>query len=322
MYNPLPDNWGELILVQGRALPKFEEEAGASWDRVSTGYLQVIGQPVLRGRGFTDADNENSAPVALVNQAFVRRFFPKEDPLEKHFGFDMPEYAGMFRIIGVVRDAKFAGFGLERPARPMLFVPLAQWGHYNDPLMQKLEVRSHFISGIMLVTHAGAGAIEPLVRKALADVDPNLTVTGVRSVEEQIEQSFDQQRSVASLAGLFGVVALILAAVGLYGVTAYSVAQRTGEIGVRMALGANRGSVIQLVLQGAFRRVLFGLLLGIPLAIGAGRLIASELYGVRIWDPLALSVAIASLALCAFIAAIIPAARAASIAPMEALRVE
>ena len=115
---------------------------------------------------------------------------------------------------------------------------------------------------------------------------------------------------------------MVLAAVGLYGVTAYTVAQRTNEIGVRMALGANRRNVVQLVLRGAFNRVLLGLLLGLPLAVGAGRLIAAQLYGVSIWDPLALSAAAISLAICAFFAAIIPAGRAASISPMSALRTE
>jgi ABC-type antimicrobial peptide transport system permease subunit len=127
---------------------------------------------------------------------------------------------------------------------------------------------------------------------------------------------------VASLAGLFGIVALLLAAVGLYGVTAYSVAQRTNEIGIRMALGANRTKVIDLVLRSAFKRVLAGLVLGIPLSIGAGRLIASQLYGVSFWDPLALSIAALALASCALVAALIPAGRAASISPMSALRTE
>ncbi|HXT73838.1 MAG TPA: FtsX-like permease family protein, partial [Candidatus Angelobacter sp.] len=131
-----------------------------------------------------------------------------------------------------------------------------------------------------------------------------------------------QERAVASLAGLFGIVALLLAAVGLYGVTAYTVAQRTNEIGIRMALGANRSSVVQLVLRGAFERVLIGLLLGLPLAVGAGRLISSQLYGVSSWDPLALTLAAGALAMCSFIAAVIPATRAASISPMTALRIE
>ena len=145
-------------------------------------------------------------------------------------------------------------------------------------------------------------------------------MTSVRTLQQQVDRSFDQQRAVASLAGLFGVVALVLAAIGLYGVTAYTVAQRTNEIGLRMALGADRGRVVEMVLHGAFRRVVVGLVLGLPLAVGAGRLLSAQLYGVQFWDPLALGVAAVSLGACAFFAAIIPAARAASISPMNALR--
>ena len=130
------------------------------------------------------------------------------------------------------------------------------------------------------------------------------------------------ERADDSLAGLFGIVALVLAAIGLYGVTAYTVAQRTNEIGLRMALGADRAKVVGMVLNGAFRRVLLGLVLGLPLAIGAGRLLSAQLYGVKFWDPVALSIAAGALAASAFIAAIIPAARAASILPMRALRTE
>jgi len=323
MYNPLTDNWGELIMVAGHPSAKLNEESGASWDRVSANYLQNLGIPVLRGRGFTPADNETTAPVALVNEAFVKRFFKNdENPLDQHFGLDIPELAGTFRIVGVVRDAKFAGWGLDKPARPMFYVPLAQNVDYQNPLMKKLEFRSHFIGGILLVTRMSPGALEAQLTRLLADLDPNLTINSVRTMQQQIALSFDQERAVASLAGLFGIVALILAAVGLYGVTAYSVAQRTNEIGIRMALGADRPKVIQLVLRGAFKRVLIGLLLGLPLAVGAGRLISAQLYGVSSWDPPALSVATVSLAICSFFAAIIPASRAASISPMNALRME
>ena len=323
MYNPLTDNWGELIMVAGHPSAKLNEEAGASWDRVSANYLQNLGIPVLRGRAFTPADNETTAPVALVNEAFVKRFFKNdENPLDQHFGLDMPELAGTFRIVGVVRDAKFAGWGLDKPARPMFYVPLAQNVDYQNSLMKKLEFRSHFIGGILLVTRMSPGALEAQLTRLLADLDPNLTINSVRTMQQQIALSFDQERAVASLAGLFGIVALILAAVGLYGVTAYSVAQRTNEIGIRMALGADRPKVIQLVLRGAFKRVLIGLLLGLPLAVGAGRLISAQLYGVSSWDPPALSVATVSLAICSFFAAIIPASRAASISPMNALRME
>src|SRR5712664_249820 len=158
MYNPLTDNWGEMVLVAGHPAPKMSEEAGASWDRVSANYLQDFGVAVRRGRGFTPADNEPTEPVAVVNEAFVKRFFKSdEDPLDQRFGIDMPENAGTYRIVGVVRDAKFAGWGLSRPARPMFYVPLAQYVDYKNDLIKKLELRSHFIGGIMLVTNVAPG---------------------------------------------------------------------------------------------------------------------------------------------------------------------
>jgi predicted permease len=323
LYNPLTDNWGELIYVSGHPAPKIDEESGASWDRVSANYLQNFGIAVLHGRAFTSADNETSELVAVVNETFVKRFFKSdENPVDQHFGLDFPENAGNFRVVGVVRDAKFASWGLNRPARPMFYVPLAQTVPYKQDLMARVELQSHFIGGIMLVTGASPGALEPVLRRTLADLDPNLAITSVRTMQQQIELSFDQERAVASLAGLFGIVALLLAAVGLYGVTAYTVARRTNEIGIRMALGADRANVVQLVLRGAFKRVMVGLILGVPLSIGAGRLISAQLYGVSSWDPMALTVAASALALCAFFAAIIPASRAASISPIDALRTE
>jgi predicted permease len=323
LYNPLTDNWGELIFVKGHPAPKFNENGGASWNRVSANYLQNFGMILRRGRMFTAADNETSENVAIVNETFVKRFFKDhEDPIDQHFGLDLPQNENTFRIIGVVHDARFAGWGLRKPALPMFYAPLAQKVDYKDPLMARVEFQSHFISGIMLVTNATPGMLEPLLTRTLAEIDPNLTINSVRTMQQQVDLTFDQERAVASLAGLFGIVALLLAAVGLYGVTAYTVAQRTNEIGVRMALGADRSNVVELVLRGAFQRVVIGLVLGLPLAVGAGRLISNQLYGVQFWDPLALSLAAVSLAVCAFFAALIPASRAASISPMKALRTE
>jgi predicted permease len=311
LYNPLTDNWGEMVLVAGKPAPTPGQQVGSSWDRVSANYLQDLGVRLVRGRHFTSADNASSDLVAVVNEAFVRRFFKSdEDPIDRRFGLNMPENVNTFRIVGIVRDAKFAGFALDLPARPMFYVPLAQTVDYANPLMQRIEMQSHFARGLLLV------------RRALAEADPNLTVTSVRTLQQQVDRSFDQQRAVASLAGLFGFVALALAAVGLYGVTAYTVAQRTNEIGIRMALGADRGNVVGMVLQGAFRRVVVGLALGLPLAVGAGYLLSAQLYGVPFWDPLALGAGAMALAACAFFAAIIPARRAASIAPIRALRTE
>jgi len=323
LYNPLTDNWGELIMVAGHPAGKLSEESGSSWDRVSANYLQNFGMQILRGRYFSAADNETTAPVAIVNESFVKRFFKNgEDPLDQHFGLDFPEFSSTYRIVGVVHDAKFAGFALSKPARPMFYVPLAQNVEYPNELMKRLELRSHFIGGMMLLSNLPTGALEALVTRKLAEIDPNLTINSVRTMQQQVDLSFDQERAVASLAGLFGAVALVLAAIGLYGVTAYTVAQKTNEIGIRMALGADRPNVLRLVLGGAFKRVLLGLLLGLPLAVGAGRLISAQLYGVAWWDPLALSLAAGALAICSFFAAIIPANRAASISPMNALRIE
>ena len=328
LYNPLTSTWTSLVYVAGHPAPDLSNpnaaaNARARWDRISANYLQDLGVQVLRGRAFSAADGATTEPVAVVNEAFVERFFSKgENPLDRHFGFNLPQNAGVFRIVGVVRNASFSPWNLRGPAPAMFFIPLEQTVPYQDDRMKTLELSSHFISGILLVTNTPAGSLDPLLRKALAEIDPNLTITEIKSLREQIELSFDRDRAVATLAGLFGAVALLLATVGLYAVTAYSVAQRTSEIGVRMALGARRAEVLQFVLRGAFRRVLAGLVLGLPLAVAAGRLISTSLYGVRSWDPLALAVAAGTLAFSGFLAAIVPASRAAAIEPMEALRTE
>ncbi len=324
LYNPLTDNWGELIYVAGHPAPEMDGNAGSSWDRVSAHYLQNFGIPLIRGRNFTEADNETSALVAVVNQAFVKRFFREgEDPIGQQFGLDKPEFANTFRIVGVVGDAKFAGWGLRRPAMPMFYAPLMQLAPYPaGDLLERVEMASHRVRGLMLTTNAAPGALQPVLTKMLADLDPNLTISSVRTMRQQVAMRFDQERAVASLAGLFSGIALVLAAVGLYGVTAYGVAQRRNEIGIRMALGAGRGRVVGLVLRGTAIRVGAGLVLGVPLSIATGRLLQTQLYGVAAWDPVALGVATAALALCASIAAIVPARRAASIPAVEALRTE
>ena len=134
LYNPLTDNWGELVLISGQPPPPPGAQAGASWDRVSANYLQDLGVKLVRGRHFQASDNENSENVAVVNEAFVRRFFKNgEDPIDQHFGVNLPENVNTYRIVGVVRDARFAGFQMDRPPRPMFYVPLAQTVEYAEP---------------------------------------------------------------------------------------------------------------------------------------------------------------------------------------------
>jgi ABC-type antimicrobial peptide transport system permease subunit len=201
----------------------------------------------------------------------------------------------------------------------MFFVPLAQRIEYATDYRRMVERLSHFVQGIVVVTDSAPGEIEPMLRRTLAEADPDLTIISVRTLQQQIERSSDREQAVASLAGLFALVSLLLAAVGVYGVTAYMVAQQANEIGIRMALGADRVRVIGMVLRQAFRRVAVGLVLGLPLAVAAIRLMANQLYGVSFWDPLSLAVAAAALATCALAAALIPAGRAAAILPMRSL---
>jgi hypothetical protein len=283
--------------------------------------MQNLNMKMVRGRPFTPRDNETGPPVAIVNEAFVKRFFSSsENPIGMHFGLDLPENAGTFEIVGIVRDAKFAGFELDKPARPMFFAPLAQYVNYPNVSMQRLELSSHFIGAMALVTSQPASVMEPAIRRVVAEVDPSLTILTVRTMEDQVALSFNQQRAVAGLATLFGAVALMLAAIGLYSVTAYTVAQQTNEIGVRMALGADRSRIATHVLRGAFTWVLTGLLLGLPLAVAAGRAISDQLYQVPFWDPAAIGFATTTLAMAALVAALIPAMKAAGISPTNALR--
>jgi predicted permease len=323
-YTPLTDNWGEMVIRQGHGMPGANENAGSSWDHVAPGYLETLGQHIVRGRSLSEDDTASTQNVAVVDEAFVHRFFkPGENPIGQYFGLDLPRHSNTFEIVGVVRNAKYNDVANTEPPRPMFFVPLAQHVKYeDDPMMGRIDDMTHFIEGAVLQVHGSMEGLEPQIRHVFSEVDPNLTLLSVYSMREQVDSNFDQQRAVANMTGLFGILALILAAVGLYGVTAYTVERRTSEIGVRMALGSDRAGIVRLVLRGAFLQILIGLLIGIPASIGCAHLIATQLYQVKGWDPLVLAASIVTLSICALIASIIPAQRAASIDPVKALRTE
>ncbi len=323
-YTPLTDNWGETVIRQGHGMPDPNVSSGSSWDHVSPGYFETLSQQIIRGRSLSEDDTTATQNVVVVDQAFVKRFFkPGEDPIGQHFGLDLPRYSSTYEIVGVVRNAKYSNPASGDPQRPIFFVPLAQHVDYKDgSIMQRIDDMTHYIEGAVLQVRGGIPGLEPQIRRVLSDVDPNLTLLDVLPMREQVDANFDQQRAVANMTGLFGILALILAAVGLYGVTAYTVERRTSEIGVRMALGADRPGIVRLVLRGAFLQILIGLLIGIPASIGCAHLIAAQLYQVKGWDPLVLAAAIVTLSVCALIASIIPAQRAASIDPVQALRTE
>jgi ABC-type antimicrobial peptide transport system permease subunit len=259
----------------------------------------------------------------VINEAFARRFFKNKDPIGKHFGKGGMEYANDYEIVGVARDARYLTYNLDKPVGPFFFLPNTQSSSYTtNPFDNSGEVRSHYLHDIVVRTKLGTTLPEVLARRTMAAVDPNLPIVRMQTLSEQVATTFSQQRLIARLTSLFGILALVLASIGVYGITAYNVGSRTNEIGVRVALGADRRNVVALILRGSFFLIAFGLLLGMPLALAAGRFLGSQLYGLNEYDPLVLSAAALTLGLSALIAALIPAYRGSSISPMQALRAE
>ncbi len=322
LYAPLAENnWGECVIQQGHPAPGPNSKCGSTWDRVSTHFLGSVGVPIVHGRDFNEQDTQTSPFVAVVNQAFVKRFFPNEDPVGKHFGIDLTQYSGTFEIVGVFRDFKMNNPREE--TRPVYLRPLTQfYGGYKEPPIAGGETQSMFIDAIIVNFKAPPQNADELMRRTLASIDPNLTIVQLRTLDAQVASNFDQDRLLARLTALFGLLALVLASVGLYGVMSYFVARRTSEIGIRMALGATRVSVLGTILRGAVLQIALGLMVGIPAALFAGHLMVSQLYGVGAYDPLAFVGATGVLAVCAVVASFLPARRAASIEPMQALRTE
>ncbi len=322
LYSPQEGGgWGECVIQQGHPAPKAGDHCGSRWDRVNSQFLDSIGVPIVRGRGINEQDTATSPQVAIVNQTFVKKYFPNVDPIGQHFGIDHPEYSGAWQIVGV-----FADFKMENPrddVPPEYFRPLTQYySAYKEPEMIAGEKSSMFASAIVLSFNAPPASADALIRQTLAGIDPNLTVMDLLSFRAQADGLFIEDRLIAQLSSLFGLLSLILASVGLYGVMSYFVARRAGEIGIRMALGATRGSVVALVMRDALWQILIGVAIGIPAAIYAGKLMNSMLFGVGSYDPIAIAGAPLMLVLCGIAAGFIPARRAASIEPMEALRTE
>jgi len=317
-YTPLEgDNWGEAVFVQGNPPPGPHDNLGASWSRVSPDFMQVIGQRVLKGRGITAQDTPTSPLVAVVNQAFVKKFFANgRNPIGARFGLDDPKAAGELEIVGVVSDVRYQG--TRRPQRAMYFRPLLQVAAISDGTV----AGGLYAGAIMLQTKGVIDNLESLSRQTLASIDPNLTVVQYNTFDGQIAGQFDQDRLMARLTLMFGVLALALAAVGLYGVTSYTVVRRTSEIGIRMALGADRGNVVGMVMREAMLQTTIGLAIGIPTALLCVRFVQAQLYNVQGRDLAVFASATLALAVSALIAGLIPARRAASTDPMTALRTE
>ena len=204
--------------MQGHPAPApGDQTAWATWDRVTPGFLDTIGVPVLRGRGITDQDTAASRPIAVVNESFVKRFFPKEDPIGKRFGVGGMPYAGSFEVVGVIADFKMND--PRAPAHRIYLRPLSQrYTGFKDVQESTGEMRSMFIGSVILRFNGPQQDVEQTARRTLATIDPNLTITNLRPYDAQVAGNFTQERLIANLSSLFGGLALILACVGLYGV--------------------------------------------------------------------------------------------------------
>ena len=322
-YSPLSgNNWGSGIWIDGHPPPGPRDDNLAFLNRVTAGYFDVIGNPIIRGRGIAERDTANSRHVAVINEAFARKFFKNQDPIGKHFGRLGIGSEHQYEIVGVAKDARYLAENFGKPLAPFFFLPEAQHDFWPKPGSPEISSGSHFLHDIVMVTKPGASLSDAQVRRAMASVDPNLPVTSIHTLKEQVDGVFRQQRLIARLTSFFGVLSLVLCCIGLYGVTAYNAGRRTGEIGVRMALGADRGDVVTLVLRGALALIVIGLCVGLPLSFAVARFLGHQLYGMNPYNPVVTLAAVVVLGLCAFVASLIPAARASLISPLEALRVE
>jgi len=298
------------LYVQGRVYPVGRAENNAldnSINRlvISRNFFEVMGIPIVRGRGFTNSDSPTAAKVVVINEAAVRKYFPTEDPIGQHFG-SSAETANQLEIVGVLRDVKYDSVRDATP--PTMYVPYQQ----NRLGGATFEVR----------TAGPPAATMPAVREAARQVDPNLPLTDVSTQIEQVERRFAAEKLFAQAYALFGALALFLASIGLFGLMSYNVSRRTNEIGIRMALGAQRRDVLRLVLGESMILVGVGVVAGLGIAIAASGLISTLLFGLPPRDIMSMVLAVSVMLLVSAIAGYLPARRAARVDPMVALHYE
>ena len=314
--------WNHDIRIEGRAAPLSDDSENAYWVRVMPGFFAFFHDRIVAGRGFTSGDNQSSRPVAIINQAFAPRFFPSVNPVGQHFGPAPGSHADLYEIIGVAADLSATSAGEDAVTDPRYFLPEAQITHFPEAEFESREQWSHNLYELaVLAPHAPPG-LEQQLRKTLAEIDPDLMVYHVQTFDELLSGGLAQQRMILILTSLFGLAALVLAAVGLYGVTAFSVQQRTAEMGVRMAVGATRVQLLGLVLCNTLGQTVIGIAVVVPLAVLAGRTLSSRIYGVAPWNPLVLGSASLLLLLTAVAGATLPALRAAAVDSIQALRAD
>ena len=312
------NEWDSGMTVEGYSPTQADDHAQAFMNQISPGYFATLGVPIVAGRDFRVTDNrevkngpqdDDWTPTAvMINEKFARRFFAGRNPIGLHVGFGTdPGTKTDMEIIGVVKDIKYTNLRDEIPVQA--FIPY---------------LGSHFIGGmtVYLRTKVDPNQLMSVVRGKVREMDANLPVYAVRTMETQISNSLSTERMIASLSTVFGFLATLLAIVGLYGVMSYTVAQRTREIGIRMALGAAQGSVIWMVMREVLWLMAIGIAAGVPAALALTRVVQSQLFGLKAHDPWTLALATGALALVACAAGYIPALRASRLDPMKALRYE
>jgi macrolide transport system ATP-binding/permease protein len=318
LYTPMEqDNWSSGVQIAGR--PSAQQAPnGSSWNRIGPRYFETVGTRLLRGRFMRDSEITSGAPVAVISDTFRRRFFEDADPIGQRLGIGGPARAADYEVIGVVDDVRYTD--PRNPVRPMLFLPAFYPIKVTNPGMANLLARSMLLKMFIVRARDDAAVLEPAIRRAMGEVSPDLPIVRVTPHTVQVSGNFSLERLMARLTSMYGLLALLVASVGLYGVTAFTVAQRRREIGVRMALGADRTRILRTAMRGPVGQTLIGLAIGVPSAYAASRAIATQLYGVGREDPLIFVVATGALLACAGVAAIIPALRAAAVDPTQALR--
>jgi predicted permease len=298
---------GDHLAIEGSPV-RDAEQLKSRWTEIGADYFKTLKIPLLRGREIDLSDAARAAPVCVINESFLRRFFPDLDPIGKHITDQYPTTRETFQIIGVVADSK--EHSLDEKPEPRFYANI------SHPIGT--------VGGLsfLLSTSAEPGSIGSEVRKVLRQFDANLPILSIRTVNQQIERRLVTQRLVANLAAFFAGLALLMAAIGLYGVMSYSMSRRTNEIGIRMALGASATGVMRMVLGEALWVVLIGMAIGLPCSVAAARLISSRLYGVTAADPASIATAIFIVLTSALLAGYVPAHRASRIDPIASLRHE
>jgi len=300
--------WSDLVLFQG--VPRTPENGQEVYfNNVGNGFFSTMGIPLVAGRAFSAQDNQNSPKVAVINESMARRFFPNGLAVGHRFGVgETPDHPGEIEVIGVVKDAKYTA--LDEGSLFAAYFPCAQnVGFYGN-------------FAVRYAPGANRQEILSRVRSSIAETNPNILVDGVSSLDEQVDQSIAAQSLIARLTSFFGVIAVFLACIGIYGLLSYSVARRTCELGIRLALGAQSRMLLWLVLRESLVLLAIGLAIGVPISLGSTRVLKSLLYDLSPLDPMAISTAIVAVVVMTMAAAWLPARRATRINPIQALRAE